>query len=263
MSGDENGLAREMDQLAQQFHGNSRKKRVEFVAWLRDARQVASGKQFLVIHNPGGWGCRRMEDCVDWEKSVVDGVGATMAELGYSWSMVQYFRSGESFWRHMMEVRKEAVFFFTGRCYAARVLAAGLELLSRHQPDLTVVLVGASQGAAFGNAVMRELHGQSRVYSIELGIFFAHVPRRVVTERTLALDTNGLMPDPMVHLNLWVSVKAHVRALVEWTRYRLQGKPTRYVYCIHNEGHEYFWDYPEVHGRIQRFLNAEFGTGRK
>jgi len=261
MNGDEASLEREIAELSRRSHGGRRKKRIEFTAWLRDAYRAASDKRFLVIHNPGGWGNARLDQLVDWEKSVVDGVGATMDKLGHSWAIAQHFRSGNSYWRHFMEIRKESIFFFTGHSHAARALAAGLKLLNRHLPDLTFVLVGASQGAAFGNAVMRELDSHVPVYSIELGTFFPHVPRRVITERTLAIDTNGLMPDPMVKLNLWIGIKAYLSGFVEWLRRLIQGERVRFVDCVHNRGHEYHWEYDAVHGSIQRFLTAQFGTG--
>ncbi len=263
MNGDAASLEREIEELARWSHGNRRKKRVEFAAWLWDAYRVAGDKRFLVIHNPGGWGNARIGQLLDWEKSVVDGVCATMDELGHSWAMVQHFRSGTNYWRHIMEIRKEAIFFSTGRSHAARALAAGLKLLNRHLPELTFLLVGASQGAAFGNAVMRELDDNGSVYSIELGMFFPHVPHRVITERTLAIDTNGLMPDPMFKLNFWIGLKAYFWGFVEWARYLIRGKRVKFVYCIHNRGHEYYWEYDAVHGGIQRFLKARFGTGRQ
>ena len=261
MSGDETSLEREIAELSRQSHGNRRKKRLELAAWPCDAYRVASDKRFLVIHNPGGWGNARLEQLLDWEKSVVDGVCDTMDGLGHSFGIVQHFRSGRGYTRHFMEIRKESIFFFTGRSHAARTLAAGLELLKRHLPDLTFLLVGASQGAAFGNTVMRELDGHDSVYSIELGTFFPHVPRRVVTKRTLAIDSNGLLPDPMFKLNFWVGVKAYYWAFIEWSRYLSQGKRVKFVKCINNRGHEYFWEYEAVSGSIQRFLTDQFGTG--
>lgn len=261
MNDDGGSLEREIEELARRSHGNRRKKRIEFAAWLRDAHRAAKDKRFLVIHNPGGWGNAPLDELLDWERSVVDGVGTTMDELGLSWTMVQHFRSGRNYLRHVMEIRKEAVFFFTGRCHAARVLAAGLKLLNRHLPELTFLLVGASQGAAVGNAVMRELDGNDSVYSIELGMFFPHVPRRVITERTLAIDNNGLLPDPMFKFNFWIGAKAYFWAFIEWSGYLMRGKRVKFVECIHNRGHEYHWKYDVVHGSIQRFLTAQFGTG--
>lgn len=260
MKGDRTSLEREIADLSRQSHGNRRKKRHELTAWLRNAYRQAEGKQFLIIHNPGGWGNAPLEQLLYWERSVVDGVGETMDRLGHSFALVQHFRSGLGYARIFMEIRKEAIFFFHGRSHAAKTLAAGLKLLNRHLPNLTFLLVGASQGAAFGNAVMRELDGNTPVYSIELGTFFPHVPRRILTERTLAIDCNGLLPDPMFKFNFWAGAEAYYRAVFEWYRYLSQGERRKFVECIHNRGHEYFWEYEAVHGGIQRFMKDKFGA---
>jgi hypothetical protein len=125
-----------------------------------------------------------------------------------------------------------------------------------------MILIGASQGAAFSNAVMRQLGDLDRVYSIELGIFFPHRPRRVVTERTLAIDSNGIMPDPMSERNLWAGFKAYLTAPYRWLKFRMQGRPEKFTYCINAPGHNYNWAYPEVQGQIKEFLNSKFGSKR-
>jgi hypothetical protein len=108
--------------------------------------------------------------------------------------------------------------------------------------------------------VMRQLGELHQVFSIELGIFFPHMPRRVITDRTLAIDSNGVMPDPMAHRNLKAGFKAYIIAPFRWTKYRLQGKPEKFTYCINAPGHNYSWEYPEVQRQIIDFLNTNFGT---
>lgn len=259
MTGIESDLLVEIERLAERLLGREDGRRAEFVARVMDRYNKAKGKEFLLIHNPGGWGNTRLELCLDWERSIVFGVADTMEELGRTWSLTQYFRSGNSFWHHMRDVGKEARFFFKSRSRQAEMMAEELGLLTQRLPDLRVVLIGASQGAAFGNAVMRELGEHSRVYSIELGIFFPHMSHRVVTERTLAIDTNGLMPDPMAHRNLKAAFKAYLLAFLRWFRGRIQGKPVKFTHCINVPGHEYRWEYPGVQGKISEFLRANFG----
>ena len=58
-------------------------------------------------------------------------------------------------------------------------------------------MVGVSQGAGFSNAVMRQLGDGHRVYSIELGTMFVHVPRRLCNDHTLAIDSNGIVARPV------------------------------------------------------------------
>jgi len=260
MSNIELDLQEELNRLGEWLLGAEEEKRAEVAGRLVEAFSSVKDREFLLIHNPGGWGNTRLELCLDWERSIVNGVAETMKELGRSWALVQYFRSGNNFWHHMRDVGKESRFFFRSRSRQAEVMAEELRLLTRRFPHLKVVLVGASQGAAFGNAVMRELGGDFPVYSIELGIFFPHMPRRVLTKRTLAIDTNGLMPDPMANRNLKAGFKAYLLAFLRWFRYRVQAKPVKFTNCINVPGHEYRWEYPEVQGKIREFLRANFGS---
>ncbi len=139
-------------------------------------------------------------------------------------------------------------------------MATELKFIARHTHNLRVILIGASQGAAFSNAVMRQLGKLHQIYSIELGIFFPHMSRRVVTERTLAIDSNGLAPDPMAHRNLKAGFKAYVIASFRWTGYRLEGKRVRFTNCVNVPGHEYNWEYPAVQQPIVDFLETNFGA---
>jgi len=259
MVSDESALQGEIDRLVGQFVTVGDKKRVQFVDWLWNAFGQARDKEFLLIHNPGGWGNTVFPECLDWEKSIVTGVTDTMDELKRTWVLVQYFRSGNNFWRHMRDIRKEALFFFKGESFQARVLAAKLKFLTSHLRDLKIVLIGASQGAAFSNAVMRELDDSQPVYSIELGIFFPHMKRRLVTKKTLAIDSNGLMPDPMCNRDLWKGFKSYITAPYRWVEFRLRGEPKKFTYCINAPGHDYNWEYPEVQQRIVEFLTVNFG----
>jgi hypothetical protein len=98
-----------------------------------------------------------------------------------------------------------------------------------------------------------------RVYSIELGTFFAHMRRRQLTKRNLAIDNNGFMKDPMCQRDLWQGTKSYFKAFVRWFNYKIQGKPVKFTNCINTPGHEYQWEFPEVKGRITRFLRDSFG----
>jgi hypothetical protein len=240
--------------------GKQGERQVGLAGWLEEVLDKARDKEFLLIHNPGGWGSTRLEQCLDWERSIVAGVSETIGNMGRSWALVQYFRSGNRFLDHMRDIVKETRFFFWGQSSQAKQVARYLQTITSTMPELNVVLVGASQGAAFSNAVMRRLNGVPQIYSVELGIFFPHMSRRVVTERTLAIDNNGLMPDPMSHRNLWAGFKAYSTAFFRWFKYRIRGKPTKFTNCINVPGHEYRWEYPEVRRRIEEFFQENFGT---
>jgi hypothetical protein len=256
-------LQTEANQLAQQLFGSHNKKCTRFASRLLDMCTKAQDKDFLLIHNPGGWGSTPLEHCLEWERSIVEGVKFTIERLGYSSFVTQHFRGGRSWWAHLWDLREQLRFFFKGRSTRTKILAAELKFITRHRDSLRVILVGASQGAAFGNTVMRQLDGLRRVYSIELGIVFAHMSRRVITERTLAIDSNGVVPDPMAHRDLSEGLKAYVTAPFRWLKYLLQRKPRKLSDCINVPGHEYNWEYPEVRKKIENFLETRFGVKKK
>ena len=110
MTDNDLALQEEISHLGQQLFGSDTKKCASFTNRLWDIYTRAKGKDFLLIHNPGGWGSTYLEDCLEWERSIVEGVSAAIEQLGYSPLLVQYFRSGHSKWEHVLGVIKETRF---------------------------------------------------------------------------------------------------------------------------------------------------------
>ncbi|MBI4286034.1 MAG: hypothetical protein HY670_09105 [Chloroflexi bacterium] len=252
-------FAEEARSLAKRLF-KSAAKQARLSNWLCDTYQKARDKDILIIHNPGGWGTTDLAHLLDWERSVVEGVKATIDGMGYPYALVQYFRGDFAWWAHLLDMKEQARAFFTGKLYAAEAMAAQLRLILKHLEHLRIILVGVSQGAAFGDAVMKQLGEVSRIYSIELGIFFTQVPWRVITERTLAIDSNGLMPDAVVRRDLKAGIKAYTTAPFCWAKYQLVRKPMKFSHCVRVSGHEYYWHYPRVGKEIVGFLTRHFGT---
>jgi len=93
-----------------------------FANHLLDVCIKAEGKDFLVVHNPGGWGHARLDQCLEWERGIVAGVKVMMEEMGHNFLLTQYFRSGEG-WREKMRDLREQFRFFSLK---ANVMAAWL-----------------------------------------------------------------------------------------------------------------------------------------
>lgn len=253
-------LKAEASHLAEQLFGNDRRQCDSFTNRLLDIYARVQDKDILIIHNPGGFGSTPMEHLLPWERSIVEGVSATIEQLGHRWLLIQHFRTGNSWWAHTKDMKEQTSFFFKGTSSKPQILVAEVIFIARHFTNLKILLLGASQGAAFGNAVMRQIGELPEVYSIELGIFFPHMSRRVVTRRTLAIDSNGVMPDPISNRNLQAAARAYLAAPWRWVRYRLQGKPQKLTYCINAPGHNYNWEYPHVQQQIRDFLNLNFSN---
>lgn len=227
----------------------------EFARQVIDICTRARGKDFLIVHNPGGWGHARLDQCLEWERSIVAGVASVMEEMGYSFLLTQYFRSGEG-WQEEIRDLREQFRFFTSK---ANVMAAWLRFVISHVNGIKVILIGISQGAAFGSAVMQRLGEYFPVYNIELGFPFLYKSRRVITERTLAIEGDGVKPDVMTQGNIWVGAGIFMAAFFRWIRYNLEGRPIPLALCINAPGHEYHWNNPEIQRPIRDFLETNFG----
>ena len=256
MADDHLALEKEASHLAQQLFGDNLKKCANFTNRLLDICTRAQGKDFLLIHNPGGWGTTHTKYLLQWERSIVEGTSATIERLGYTQTLIQYFRTGKGLRERMLDIKEGTRFFAT----KARVMATELEFVTHHLNTLKVILIGVSVGAAFSNAVLHCSSELDRIYSIELGIPFFYRSRRVITARTIALDGNGLMPDALMEWNIPTILRTYLTAPFRWIKYKLQGKQIKFTYCINVPGHDYNWDYPEVQRQIEDFLNMEFGT---
>ena len=144
-------LQEEACHLAQQLFGNGSEKGISFTNRLLDIYIRAQDKDFLLIHNPGGWGTTHLEHCLRWERSIVDGINATLDRLGYSRLLIQHLRTESGWQEHIRDIKEQFRFF----AFKAKIIAAEVEFLTRHINNLKVILIGVSQGAAFGNAVMQ------------------------------------------------------------------------------------------------------------
>jgi len=249
-------LKEEADHLAQQLFGNDTKKCASFTNRLLDIYSNAQDKDFLLIHNPGGWGTTPLERSLHWERSIVEGVHATINRLGYKSLLRQYFRTDTGWRGFLYDVREQARFFVA----KAKIMAAELKFITGHLKNIQVIMVGVSQGAAFSNAVVQCISKLDRITSIELGLPFPYKSRRVITENTLALDSNGLMPDAVMEWNVLTMLRMFSAAPFRWVKYRLQGRRIKLGYCVNMPGHDYNWEYPEVQRQIEEFLYTNFGS---
>ena len=249
-------LREEARYLGEQLFGSRLERIDNFTNRLLNISTRARGKDFLLVHNSGGWGSAGMDHCLQWERSLVTGVSATIEKLEYTSLLIHYLRTGRG-WREKIRDVKEQFQFFA---FKARLMAAELRFLTQHNNSLKVLLIGVSQGAAFSNAVMRDLTDLGPVYSIELGMPFNPRSRRLVTEKALALDSNGLMPDATVQGNLAGALQAYLVGPFKWLMYQLQRRPVRFAQCINAPGHDYDWGHPEVRQQIEDFLKLNFGT---
>src|SRR4030043_1551837 len=137
-------LREEADRLARQLFGTE-EAGTDFANQLLDVCAKAKGKDFLIVHNPGGWGHARLDQCLEWERGIVTGIEIAIEEMGHSVLLTQYFRSGAGWWEQARDLREQFRFFAS----KASIMAAWLRFITTHVNTIKVILVGISQGAAF------------------------------------------------------------------------------------------------------------------
>ncbi|MFC1873504.1 hypothetical protein ACFLW3_01665, partial [Chloroflexota bacterium] len=243
----QSSLDKEAEHLAQMLFANKPGQSADFARTLLDIHRQVRGKEFLLIHNPGGYGNKSLDRCLKWERSAVTGVSDAIDQLEYTWVLTQHFRASSGCLGLIKNVK--------GLCRLSdrkvNIMVQKLQFIARHNPSLKIIMISISQGAAFSNAVMQRLNEFPQVYSIELGIFFLHKPQRVLGERTLAIDSNGTSPDAAYQGDILNIAKTYLTAPFRLLKYRLQGNPKTITYCVNVPGHNYDWSYPAVRLQIE------------
>ena len=78
-------IQEEAQHLAQQFFRDQTEKAATLTNRLLDICRRVRGKDFLLIHNPGGWGSNTIEHCMQWERNIVSGISVNIRGHNYDW----------------------------------------------------------------------------------------------------------------------------------------------------------------------------------
>jgi len=235
--------------LATELYGDSREKCNDFLNQLLATYCEAKDKDFIVLFNSGGWGWNVVENSPDWW-SISSGIKSELDSSGYTSLLLNYRRTVDTLQGQLNEL----VEMFTGYSSKAGDLACRVEFLTRHNSDLRVILAGESNGAVICDKVMSLLKDNPQVYSIQTGPPFWH--RNVMLDRTLVLNSNGIIPDSFSHGDFLTMIWANLKAVLGLSQSEdSSGRILRYVEA---PGHQYRWQYPEVYSQIKNFLDKNF-----
>lgn len=247
-------VAEDATAMAMELYGDYHDEYVEFANQLLTAYIEAKDKDFVVIFNSGGWGNDMLENSPGW-CGICQGIEAELDKLGYSSLILDYRRSAESM-RGMVKEFVEVVSVYPSK---AKNLASRVEFLTRNVPDLKIIVAGESNGVIISDAVMNMLHDNPKVYSIQTGTPFWY--KRATLERTLALESNGMVPDSFSRGDISKMVIASLKALVGISPPGDE-EPGRILYFFRAPGHDYRWQYPGVYLKITDFLKQNFSLNQ-
>ena len=237
-------------ELSVQMFGDCQEKGDDFVNQLLAVYSEAKDEDFVVVFNPGGWGWNSAEASPGWW-SIFNGIKSELESLGYTSLMLNYERSVDSFLGRLDEMGE----MITGYQSKAKDLACSAEFLTTHIPHLKVILAGESTGTVITDSAMNILANDPRVYSIGTGPPFWHQP--TMSERTLVLTDNGIIPDSFSHGDFLTIIWGNLRALFGLSE--PAGDSGTILHYVGAPGHDYWWQYPEVCFQITNFLRQNFG----
>ena len=234
-------------EVAAELFGNDQENCHDFMSQILATYLEAREKDFVIIHNPGGWGWDSIEESPKLG-TIIDGIEAELARLGYGSLVLEHKRTAHSLNGCVSELMLAADLFPT----KAEDLAARIEFLTNHIPDIRIILTGESNGAAFCEVVMQSVQQNSQIYSIQIGPPFWH--NDSLSSRILVLRSNGSVPDTFSHGDIITIIRSNLEALFGIS----QQNPGHILLYIGAPGHDYSWQYEEVRLQITGFLDDNF-----
>jgi hypothetical protein len=237
--------------FTKELFGDYNEKHDDFVAQLLAVYSEAKDKDLVVIINPGGWGSKTLKTSEGWW-SILNGIEAKLVDLDCETLWLYHIRTKTTLLDYMKEVGEMMV----GYTLKARDLATRVEFLTSNIPDLRVIIAAESNGTVITDKSMGILRDNPRVYSIQTGP--PYWLKRVMWDRTLVVNDNGMGPDSLTQGNLLAMAWGN---LLKWLHLaRLVDDYGTPPHIVGSPGHDYWWQYPKVYSRIAGFLEENFGT---
>jgi len=207
---------------------------------------AARDYKVVVIFNPGGWGWRFVSDSPNW-RSIFKGMKENLRSNGVGTLFLEYRRSNGTLQSYVDEYTA-----VTGLdSFKARVLAARINFLTEQLPGLKVILTGESNGTVICDEVMKILHDNKRVFSIQTGTPFWHASE--TNDRTLTINSNGSLPDTFASGDFFTMISRNVESILGFSTFDTSQGHILNLFAA--PGHTYTWEDPVVRNQIEDFLN--------
>ena len=235
--------------LATELFGDYQTERDIFVRELLAVYSEAEDKDYIIFFNSGGWGWNMVENSPEWW-SISAGIKSELDSSGYESLLLDYQRTVNT-WRGRLN---ELLEMAKGYSSKGKELASRVEFLTSHNSDLKVILAGESNGAIICDEAMSILEDNPQVYSIQTGPPFWH--RNVMRDRTLVLNSNGIIPDSFSQGHFMTMIRANVKSVFGIGA--SEDSSGKILHYIEAPGHEYWWQYPGVYSKITNFLDGIF-----
>ena len=244
-------VAEDATELSTELFGDSQEKCDDFASQLLAVYSEAQDKDFIMLFNPGGWGWSLLTDISPGWWCILTGIKSELNSLGYTSLLINHLRTP----RTLVGRLDEFVEMMTLYQSKADDLASRVEFVTSHIPDLRVIIIGECNGTVISDSVMNILQNNPQVYSIQMGSPFWH-KNNIMLDRTLLLNSNGIIPDSFSQGDFLTIIRANLRALFGLSQ--SEDESGKILYYVGAPGHDYWWHYPGICSPITTFLSENF-----
>lgn len=213
----------------------------EILSTYVDARDC----EVVVIFNPGGWGWRFVNDSPNWS-SIFKGMKEYLDLNNVDALFLEHRRSDGTLQSYV----DEYVSVIGIDSFKARVLATRINFLTEHISGIKIIITGESNGTVICDEVMKILHGNPQVYSIQTGTPFWHEDDE--NSRTLIINNNGIVPDTFANGDFFTMISRNVETLFGFSTFDASKGHVLNLFAA--PGHTYTWEDLTVRNKIENFL---------
>ncbi|MFA5086463.1 MAG: hypothetical protein WC468_02665 [Candidatus Paceibacterota bacterium] len=212
----------------------------------RELMKAGEESDVVIVFNSGGWGTVPLDRAFDINP-VIDETKKLIEEGDHKVSVVQYFRTEDTFFAKISAIR-EVFFNFPD---SSKAFAGRIKEFREKNPGDKVIMAGLSNGASFVSAAMGEFKDEN-VFAIEMGAPFWK--KNVESENILSLNNQAdILANGKLGELLWSVVKAPF----VWAGSNLSGKWMSFGEAVHIDGHDYYW--PALKGELAEFIEKRAG----
>jgi len=201
---------------------------------------------FVLFYNSGGWGSSLLKDSTSWQ-SIIAGIDGKLNSRGYNLLPLSYRRTRVGWIGSLDEISEMAIHYHQ----KSKILAARLEFLTRHNPNLIIIVASESNGSIISDQAMILLKDDERVYDIQTGTPFWYHPGKL--ERTLIINNNGEVPDSFSNGDFLTMIGANLKTLFGLSERVVDGGHILKIFRA--PGHNYNWQQPVVSQKVSDFLD--------
>ncbi len=214
-----------------------------FACQLIETYKAASRVDTLILFNPGGFGWSLAKDSPGW-KTVIAGIMQELSALNREVLAIDYRRTRPN----LAGIINEALAFWWLNPLKSRELALRVAFLTRHIPEVRVIIAGESNGCNIVERTIRKLKDNNRVYAIQTGPL--PLQRCINFERSLVTRHNGRHSDSLSTGNIFAVIWANLKTLMGIE----QEHPGKFLLRFGAPGHHYSWEYEGFRDKVTGFL---------